>query len=87
MQQIADILEVNVLDLLNDDLRKFKIRQTSHDASTGVAIYNENFEEERRAWKLVEASLREVIEAQKGVIDSLKETITLQKEMLQGTQK
>lgn len=82
LQQIADILEIDILKLLNHDAEKFKIKQSSHDTSTGVAFYNENFDEERRVWQLLENSMKEIIEAQKMTIESLKEVTQLQKELL-----
>ncbi|WP_439582421.1 helix-turn-helix domain-containing protein [Dyadobacter bucti] len=84
LQQIADILEVDAIKLLNDDGGKFHIKQKSHDSSTGVAIYSDSFDGEREAWKLVESGLRETLEAQKALIAALKETIDLQRTLIKG---
>lgn len=69
LEQIADILEVDRVKLLNGEGERYKVKQTNHDQSTGINIHEqESFEEERKVWQALEKSLRETIDSQKQLI-------------------
>ena len=75
LEQIADILEVDRLKLMSDENNKYKIRQKSYEQSTGVQINENNFEEERKVWQVLEKSLSKTIEIQEQLIEFLQNKI------------
>ena len=74
LEKIADVLEVEKHRLLSEPSPLYKIKQTNNDQAVGIAIHQENFEKERKTWQALEISLRETIAVQKELIEQIRKT-------------
>ncbi|WP_019991486.1 helix-turn-helix domain-containing protein [Rudanella lutea] len=74
LKQISDILEVNPAELMLEETEKYKFSQSNNTVTTAnsLAIYQQNFDEERRVWQELDRSRLTTIETQQLVIEAQK---------------
>jgi transcriptional regulator with XRE-family HTH domain len=78
LEKVAEIFEVDILKLMQEDRREIKIKQSSHDQSTGFLFHSkEDLDHERSLWKSTEKALLETIIALKEVIEVQKKAIAI----------